>query len=119
MQVQSRLSRRDLLIRSGSAWIGVGAFLGSEFPSRRLAADEGRAVSSFVSAISDPVIRFGLESAIGKNLLPAATETNYPGYFAITADARAFGDRNTWPGLDSWQMAGAYLLLGRTRLVLD
>lgn len=119
MQVQSRLSRRDLLIRSGSAWIGAGAFLGSEFPSQRLAADEGPDASSFVSAISDPVIRFGVESAIDKNLLPAATEANYPGYFAITADARAFGDRNTWPGLDSWQMAGAYLLLGRTRLVLD
>ena len=25
----------------------------------------------------------------------------------------------TWPGLDSWQMAGAYLFLDRTRLVLD
>ncbi len=37
----------------------------------------------------------------------------------ISADGYAYGTENTWPGLDSWQMAGAYLLLGRTRLVTD
>ena len=60
----------------------------------------------------------GVEAAIAKNLLPAATEHLYPGYFNISADGDAYGGA-TWPGLDSWQMAGAYLLLGRTRLVLD
>ena len=34
-----------------------------------------------------------------------------PGHFSITADGAAFGADNTWPGLDSWQMAGAYLHL--------
>jgi hypothetical protein len=69
-------------------------------------------------AIADPEIRAGVEAAVFKNILPAATERDYPGYFNISADGAAFGGA-TWPGLDSWQMAGAYLLLGRTRLVLD
>jgi len=68
--------------------------------------------------VADPEIRAGLEAAVFKNILPAATESDYPGYFNISADGAAFGGA-TWPGLDSWQMAGAYLLLGRTRLVLD
>ena len=68
--------------------------------------------------ITDPEIRAGVEAAVFKNMLPAATESDYPGYFNISADGGAFGGA-TWPGLDSWQMAGAYLLLGRTRLVLD
>jgi hypothetical protein len=69
-------------------------------------------------AIADPEIRAGVEAAVFKNILPAATEKDYPGYFNISADGVAFGGA-TWPGLDSWQMAGAFLLLGRTRLVLD
>src|ERR1039458_3306136 len=69
-------------------------------------------------SIADAEIRAGVEAAVFKNLLPAATEQDYPGYFTICADGRAFGGA-TWPGLDSWQMAGAYLLLGRTRLLLD
>ena len=68
--------------------------------------------------IADAEIRAGVEAAVFKNLLPAATEQDYPGYFNICADGQAYGGA-TWPGLDSWQMAGAYLLLGRTRLVLD
>ena len=70
------------------------------------------------ATIADAEIRAGVEAAVFKNLLPAATEQDYPGYFNICADGRAYGGA-TWPGLDSWQMAGAYLLLGRTRLVLD
>jgi hypothetical protein len=68
--------------------------------------------------VADLEIRAGVEAAVFKNILPAATESDYPGYFNISADGAAFGGA-TWPGLDSWQMAGAYLLLGRTRLVLD
>ena len=30
----------------------------------------------------------------------------------IVADGHWFGAENTWPGLDSWQMAGAYLVFG-------
>ena len=65
------------------------------------------------------IIRQGVTAAIQQTLEPAATEKAYPGHFTIVADGHWFGQENTWPGLDSWQMAGAYLLLGRTRLVLD
>ena len=65
------------------------------------------------------IIREGVTAAIKQTLEPAATERAYPGHFTIVADGHWFGQENTWPGLDSWQMAGAYLLLGRTRLVLD
>jgi len=75
--------------------------------------------SALVGRIADAEIRAGVEAAISKNLIPAATEQYYPGYFTISADGQAYGGGATWPGLDSWQMAGAYLLLGRTRLVLD
>ncbi len=54
-----------------------------------------------------------------KNLIPAATERAYPGHFTINADGGGYGSDSTWPGLDSWQMIGPYLHLGRTRLVLD
>ena len=63
------------------------------------------------------VIRQGLAAAIKQSLEPAATERAYPGHFMIVADGHWFGAENTWPGLDSWQMAGAYLLLGRAELV--
>ncbi len=74
---------------------------------------------AWTNQIKDPVIRQGLENAIEKNLLPAATERAYPGHFTINADGGGYGNDTTWPGLDSWQMAGAYLLLGKTRIVLD
>jgi hypothetical protein len=65
------------------------------------------------------IIRQGVTAAIKQTLEPAAVERAYPGHFTIVADGHWFGQENTWPGLDSWQMAGAYLLLGRTRLVRD
>ena len=74
--------------------------------------------SQMFARIADPTIRAGMEAAILKNMIPVAVETDYPGYFWISADGRAYGNA-TWPGLDSWQMAGAYLLMGRTRMVLD
>jgi hypothetical protein len=76
-------------------------------------------IRGLVDRVRDPVVRKGLENAVYKNLLPAATEHGYPGYFNISADGGAYGGDATWPGLDSWQMAGAYLLLGRDRLVAD
>ncbi|MFI5355800.1 MAG: hypothetical protein ACHQ4G_00550 [Opitutales bacterium] len=63
------------------------------------------------------VLSRALTAAVRQNLEPAATEHAYPGHFMIVADGHWFGQENTWPGLDSWQMAGAYLLLGRTELV--
>ena len=52
------------------------------------------------ASIADAEIRAGVEAAVFKNILPAATEQDYPGYFNICADGRAFGGA-TWPGLDS------------------
>jgi hypothetical protein len=72
-----------------------------------------------IRSISDAEIRAGVEAAVNKNMLPAATEIFYPGHFTISADGGAYGNDTTWPGLDSWQMSGAYLLLGRTRLAQD
>jgi hypothetical protein len=77
--------------------------------------------AELVKRIRDPEIRAGVEAAITKNLVPAAVEQGYPGQFNISADGGAYGGWATWPGLDSWQMAGAYLRLGGkyTRMVLD
>ncbi|HVZ64567.1 MAG TPA: hypothetical protein VG936_08345 [Lacunisphaera sp.] len=80
------------------------------------AADDS---ARFVTPIADAEIRTGVQLAIERNILPAATQAYYPGHFEITADGSSYGHGATWPGLDSWQMAGAYLLLGRTQLVLD
>ncbi|HUU32375.1 MAG TPA: hypothetical protein VMY69_09790 [Phycisphaerae bacterium] len=100
MNDEPRFPHRDFLVRSGAA----------EPPP------DG---SDWVRRIADADIRAGVEAAITGNLIPSATERHYPGHFVITADGGGYGSDTTWPGLDSWQMTGAYLLLGRTRLVLD
>ncbi|MDB6093255.1 MAG: hypothetical protein JWM32_817 [Verrucomicrobia bacterium] len=79
----------------------------AESPAENIPADEAT------------IIRQGVTAAIKQTLEPAATQRAYPGHFTIVADGHWFGQENTWPGLDSWQMAGAYLLLGRTQLVRD
>ncbi|MCY2953935.1 MAG: hypothetical protein NTU53_18490 [Planctomycetota bacterium] len=119
MNDPSRFSRR-VVLRSGVACVGLAsaAALGG-FPGSLYAAELSADASDWVRRISDPEIRAGVEAAITKNLVPAATEKQYPGHFVITADGVGYGSDTTWPGLDSWQMTGAYLLLGRTRLVLD
>jgi len=61
----------------------------------------------------------GVRAALDNSLYPALRERAYPGHFTVVADGKAYGAENTWPGLDSWQMAGAYLLLDRHREVLD
>jgi len=83
------------------------------------AGDSGNGLAGQLNRIADPLIRLGVEMAVRKTLDPAATERAYPGHFEVTADGSAFGGEKTWPGLDGWQMAGAYLLLDRERLVLD
>jgi len=83
--------------------------------SQQITSDE----TALIRRIADPDIRAGVEDAVVKNVLSAAIERQYPGHFTASADGVAYGDEGTWPGLDSWQLAGAYLLLGRTRLVLD
>jgi hypothetical protein len=119
------MHRYELLHRSGflretakasvalsTAGLGsIGARAGHAFADKPAA--------SLASRIADAEIRAGVEAAITKTLDPAAAEKVYPGHFTVTADGRAYGADTTYPGLDYWQMAGAYLLLGRTRLVLD
>jgi len=104
--VEVEIDRRSLLV-------GFGALAVSPF-ALALTSQE-----PLLARITDPEIRRGVEAAVLKNLIPAATQSAYPGYFNITADGSSYGGDATWPGLDSWQMAGAYLLLGRTQLVLD
>jgi len=65
------------------------------------------------------IIAEGVKATLDKNLYPALLQRAYPGHFAIVADGKGYGPENTWPGLDSWQMAGAYLLLGKHREILD
>ncbi|MBO9605350.1 MAG: hypothetical protein J7639_05335 [Paenibacillaceae bacterium] len=64
-------------------------------------------------------IRTGVQDAIQKTLLPALREQLFPGHFIVEADGGHFGDQWVFPGLDGWEIAGAYLLLGKTRAVLD
>src|SRR3954470_10664920 len=72
-----------------------------------------------IPRITDPLIRQGVAAAIDLTLDPAKSRPAYPGHFCVTADGSHFGTEVTWPGLDSWEMAGAYLLMGETQLVLD
>jgi hypothetical protein len=114
------ISRRDFFLRAGT--VGAAFALSGKiiFPGLDPRGEDRIVdIEKLLAGISDPEIRAGVEAAILKNILPAAVETAYPGYFWITADGKAFGDDATWPGLDSWQMAGAYLLLGHLRLVQD
>lgn len=120
MNIQPQLSRRIFFKRSGLVGMGLASVAGSELLPAWLQAEDSPADrAALVRKIADAEIRAGLESAISKNLMPAATEQYYPGFFNICADGQSYGGGATWPGLDSWQMSGAYLLLGRTRLVLD
>jgi hypothetical protein len=115
-----RLSRRRFLIRSGLAGLGLTSLAAWQLPSSPARAAEPPATEpDRLHGILHPDIRAGMEAAVLKNLIPAATQRAYPGHFTINADAGGYGADTTWPGLDSWQMAGPYLQLGRERLVLD
>lgn len=74
---------------------------------------------SVVEKVDDDLIRKGVKAAITGTIKPAVSEKVYPGHFTVVADGSAFGAENTWPGLDSWEIAGSYLLLGYERIVLD
>jgi len=73
---------------------------------------------SIIDKIKDEDIREGVRAAIMQNLLPACHGLAYPGHFGICADGLGFGQYSTWPGLDSWQIAGAYLLMDKVEEVL-
>lgn len=117
--IQNRsLTRRTWLTWAGG--IGLTTVLGTRSVGGRAQENDTLPESvAWIRDLPDVEIRRGLEAAIVQNLLPAATQRHYPGHFTISADGAAFGTDTTWPGLDSWQMTGAYLLLGRTQLVLD
>lgn len=115
-----RYSRRSFLQRTGPAALGAASLAICALASPPLRAVEtAQRPTDWIRKIADPEIRAGVEAAIFKNLLPAALERVYPGHFTINADGGGFGSDTTWPGLDSWQMVGPYLKLGRTRMVLD
>ena len=120
MSDKSRCSRRVFFMRTGTAGLGLASAAGwGLLPGWLGAADPPPGGSDWVRRIADADIRAGVEAAIARNLIPSATEQQCPGHLVITADGVGYGSDTTWPGLDSWQMTGAYLLLGRTRLVLD
>lgn len=120
MKTKCLLTRRLFLKRSGATSLALTSFARLQLATSWLRAAERPArESELVRRIAEPEIRAGVEAAVFKNLLPAATERVYPGHFTINADGGGYGSDSTWPGLDSWQMIGPYLHLGRTRLVLD
>src|SRR5438552_585378 len=102
------LSRRRFCQQSAVAGMGLASGIAVGSIARRArSADTGESTGvETVRRIKDPEIRAGVEAAIQKNILPAAVETAYPGHFLITADGSTYGGDTTWPGLDSWQMAG-------------
>jgi hypothetical protein len=103
------MNRREFIKRSSAATVLAitGAGCASVTPQAEFVPEE------------QGLILTGTKAALEKSLYPAMREQAYPGHFMVTADGGGYGDQNTWPGLDSWQMAGAYLLVGRQREVLD
>lgn len=120
MKTDRCLSRRLFLKRTTTSGLALVSFARLQLaPTFLRAAEPSGTESGLVRRIADPEIRAGVEAAVFRNLLPAATERVYPGHFTINADGGGYGNDSTWPGLDSWQMIGPYLHLGRTRLVQD
>jgi len=120
MNTCSPFSRRLFLKCSGATGLGLASFAGlPRAPAWLNAAEAPPSGAGWIRRIADPEVRAGVEAAVFNNLIPAATERVYPGHFTINADGGGFGSDTTWPGLDSWQMIGPYLQLGRTRMVQD
>src|SRR6186997_2181159 len=100
------LTRRRFL--GGTMALGAALAVGKSSGAEDVLSRDD--IAKIISTIKDAEIRAGVEAAISKNLLPAATQSTYPGHFLITADGADYGGDTTWPGIDSWQMCGAYLL---------
>jgi hypothetical protein len=60
-------------------------------PSGALRAGNADDVPAVASRIADPVIHSGVKAAINKNLIPAAIEEYYPGFYYNTADGSYYG----------------------------
>lgn len=113
-------SRRLLLKQSGAVGLGwLSASLVSGGVSEQSTTGATSLYTEWIGRITDSEIRSGVQAAVYKNLLPAATQRVYAGHFTINADGGGFGNDTTWPGLDSWQMIGPYLHLGYKQMVED
>ena len=93
--------------------------LAAAVPAGLHCASEAEASSARPQESEQETIIAGIRAALEKTLYPALRERAYPGHFTVVADGKKYGAENTWPGLDSWEMAGAYLLVGKHREVLD
>ena len=107
MALSPQISRRDFLQSVGAS--------AASLTFEMLAAQHKLIGESTLTHQDDETIKMGLHAAIDKSLNPAMRQRAYPGHLIEAG----YGDDNTWPGLDSWEMAGAYLLLGRHREILD
>jgi hypothetical protein len=92
MNMDASFSRRLFLKRSGATGLGWAAFVGLEAaPGCLRAAESAPKEADWLRRIVDPEIRAGMEAAVFKNLIPAATERAYPGDFTINADGGGYG----------------------------
>lgn len=93
--------------------------LAAGVPAAVQSSPEGAPSSKGPQESEQETILGGVKAALDNSLYPALRERAYPGHFTVVAKGRTYGAENTWPGLHSWQMAGAYLLVGKHREVLD
>jgi hypothetical protein len=104
--------------RSSLKWLGLGAAaLASGALNSNCCAATAAPGNDLFDA--DQTIIAGVRAAVEKTLNPALRQRAYPGHFTVVADGTVYGTEDTYPGLDSWEMAGAYLALGKQREVLD
>jgi hypothetical protein len=108
------MNRRAFLNKTFRASVAVVA-ASSASGCKSLVASSSKSVSSDAAA---ELIREAFHVATEKYLYPSLLDRIYPGHFVVAPDG-GYGMENTWPGLDGWQMAGAYLSLGKTRVALD
>ncbi len=112
---KQRIAKGGMTRRS----FGQASAAGAIAPLAHAQGSVTRGAESESLAGEQQLVLSGTQASLEKSLYPAMREHAYPGHFTITADGMHYGADNTWPGLDSWQMAGAYLLVGRCREVLD
>jgi hypothetical protein len=115
------MNRRIFLTTTAQATVASLAALtttGCRLADRRLHPAKSQADANQPLSSEGELIRKGARTALDKYLYPSLLDRIYPGHFIIAPDG-CYGTENTWPGLDSWQIAGAYLLVGRQRVVLD
>jgi len=93
MALSPQISRRDFLQSVGASAAGL---------TFEMLAAQRKLIGESPHAPDDETITMGLHAAIDKSLNPAMRQRAYPGHLIEAG----YGDDNTWPGLDSWEMAG-------------